>query len=191
MKNKLFTLAIISFLTISCQLQAQTSKIGNPLEKNGFNYFSLGFEIGPTLNRFSQSTPVHFGLPLKVYLGRQKKGRFIVRTGLHYFPAPEKNLSPELNSAHYLIIPLAIGYRRNINDWYIEGSIGGASTRFRRTYTDNVFSPTRINYQEINYGIEVGKQLGDLDVGLAAYNTGPIPLNILFLGIKASYRLKW
>jgi hypothetical protein len=191
MKNKLFLLVVMSFLIIVYHLQAQTSQTGNPLEKNGFNYISLGLEIGPTLNRYSQSTPVHFGLPVKVYLGRQKKGRFIVRTGLHYFPAPEKDLSPELKSAHYLIIPLAIGYRRNVKDWYIEGSIGGASTRFRRTYTDNVFPPTKINYREINYGLEVGKQLGDLDVGIVAYNTGPIPLNILCLGIKGSYRMKW
>ncbi|MHA7130024.1 hypothetical protein [Algoriphagus namhaensis] len=191
MKTKLCMLALLGFLTIGNQLNAQSGKTGNPLEKNGLNYIGLGLEVGPTLNQFSRSIPVHFGLPLKVYLGRQKTGRFIVRTGLHFFPAPKRNLVPELRSAHYLIIPLAIGYRRNIRDWYLEGSIGAASTQFRRFYTDDAFSPTKINYREINYGLEVGRQIGDFDVGLAAYNTGPIPLNILCLGIKTSYRIKW
>ncbi|MBY5949420.1 hypothetical protein KUV23_00465 [Algoriphagus marincola] len=191
MNTKLCILALFGFLTIGNQLYAQRSKTGNPLEKNGLNYIGLGLEVGPTLNQYSRSTPIHFGLPVKVYLGRQKKGRFIMRTGLHFFPSPKRNLVPEVRSAHYLIIPLAIGYRRNIQDWYIEGSIGAASTQFRRFYTDDAFSPTKINYREINYGLEVGKQLDNLDVGIAAYNTGPFPLNILCLGIKASYRLKW
>lgn len=191
MKNKLCTLAILGLLTLSYPIQAQNSKTKNPFEKNGFNYIGLGLEIGSTLNQFSRSTPVHFGLPVKMYLGRQKKGRFLVRTGMHFFPAPKRNLVPEVRSAHYLIIPLAIGYRRNIQDWYIEGSIGAASTQFRRFYTDDAFSTTKINYREINYGLEVGRQIGDFDVGFTAYNTGPIPLNILCLGIKTSYRIKW
>jgi hypothetical protein len=193
MKTKLikFTIAAAIVMLASLDVAAQSLGKKNPMANNGLNYISLGLEIGPTLNQYSSSTPVHFGLPLKVYLGRQKKGRFIIRTGLHYFPVPERDLLPNLKSVQYLIIPLDIGYRRNIQDWYIEGSLGAASTRFRRVYTDTALSPTRINYREINYGIEVGRQIGDLDVGITVYNTGPIPLNILYAGIKTSYRLKW
>lgn len=191
MKNNILILTMIGFLAIGPTLQAQTRQTRNPLEKNGLNYLGLGLEIGPTLNQLSQGTPIHFGLPLKVYLGRQKKGRFIVRTGLHYFPAHQRSLLPEIKGAYYQIIPLAIGYRRNIQNWYIEGSIGGASTRFRRVYTDTNMAPTKISYREINYGLEVGRQLGELDIGIDVYNTGPIPFNMLYAAIKTSYRLNW
>jgi hypothetical protein len=163
----------------------------NPLHANGFNYVSLGLEAGPTLNNYSSSSPIHYGLPVKVYLGRQKKGRFILRTGVHYFPVPSSNLFAGTRSIHSTIVPLAIGYRRNINDWYIEGSIGAAANMFTRKYNDPTISTTKITYREINYGFEIGRQLGDFDIGLAVYNTGPIPFNMLYAGFKGSYRLKW
>ncbi len=163
----------------------------NPLHANGFNYISLGLEIGTTLNWFASGYPVHYGLPFKIYLGRQKKGRFILRSGIHYFPIPSKNFPPNIRNINTTIIPLAIGYRGNIHNWYIEGSAGAAANMFTRKYSDSGVSPSKITYWEINYGIEVGRQLGDFDIGLAVYNTGPIPFNMLYTGFKGSYRIKW
>lgn len=163
----------------------------NLLHANGFNYVSLGLEIGTTLNWFANGYPVHYGLPFKLYLGRRKKGRFIIRSGIHYFPIPSNDLSPNIRNINTTIIPMAIGYRGNIHNWYIEGSAGAAANMFTRNYTDSGISPTKITYREINYGLEVGRQIGDLDLGIVIYNTGPIPYNMLYAGFKGSYRIKW
>jgi len=163
----------------------------NPLAANGFNYISLGLEIGPTLNRARSFYPVHYGLPVKVYLGRKKQGRLILRTGIHYFPAPSLRNFNGVKRAFQTIIPLGIGYRRNFDDWYVEGSVGAALTTEANIYQDPSLSKSQIVFREINYGIEIGKQLGDFDVGLAVYNTGPIPFHILYAGVKTSYRIKW
>lgn len=169
----------------------ETKQKTNPMHGNGFNYISFGFEIGPTLSGSSQTYPIHLALPIKVYLGRQKKGRFLIRTGLHYFPAPSERLSPDVKSAYLSIIPLAIGYRKNIQNWYIEGSLGAALNMGTVVFNDSSIESWKVTYREINYGLEVGRQIGDWDVGVVAYNTGPIPANIVYMGIKTSYRVKW
>lgn len=169
----------------------QEPKKVNPLHANGLNYIGVGFEIGPTLNRRRFGQPVHFGLPVKVYLGREKKGRFLVRTGIHYFPVPSERRFAGYSHSFTTIVPLAIGYRRNIGDWYLEGSLGAALTTEAAIYKDASLGKSRIAYREINYGVEIGKQIGDFDLGLALYNTGPIPFHILCAGIKTSYRIKW
>jgi hypothetical protein len=161
------------------------------LNSKGFNYVSFGLGLGPTLNYYSSEYPVHYGLPVKVYLGRKKKGRFIIRTGIHYFPLPTKELFPGMRSIRTTIIPLAFGYRKNIKNWYVEGSLGAALNSYSQKFNDQINSDYRINLIEINYGLEVGRQIGDFDLGLAVYNTGPIPFNMLYAGIKGSYRIKW
>lgn len=163
----------------------------NPMHGNGLNYVSFGLEIGPTLSRSSQVYPLHFALPVKVYLGRQKKGRFLVRTGFHYFPSTKESSWADVKRSYITIIPLAIGYRKNFNDWYVEGSVGAALNKGTTVFKDSSIENWSLTYQEINYGIEVGKQIGDFDIGLAVYNTGPIPFHILYAGIKGSYRIKW
>ena len=162
----------------------------NPLHANGFNYVSFGLEIGPILYDFGLYS-LYYGLPVKVYLGRQKKGRFIVRSGIHFFPVPSNNLIPEIKSINKTSIPLAVGYRRNIHEWYMEGSLGIGASIFRVKFTDPSRTTSKSSFREINYGLEVGRQFGDLDIGLVVYNTGPIPFNMVFAGLKGSYRLKW
>ena len=169
----------------------ETKQKTNPMHGNGFNYISFGAEVGPMLSDSKQFYPLHLALPVKVYLGRQKKGRFMVRTGLHYFPTPSERLTPGVQRAYLTFIPLAVGYRKNIHNWYVEGSLGAALTSGVIAFTDPNFSNSKVTYREINYGVEIGRQIGDWDVGLAAYNTGPIPLNIVYMGVKTSYRIKW
>jgi hypothetical protein len=170
---------------------SETKNKVNPMQANGFNYISFGAEVGPTLNRSGQSYPIHFALPLKVYLGRQKKGRFIIRTGLHYFPSNFPDQFVDVQRSYITIIPVAIGYRKNIQKWYIEGSLGAALNTSITVFKDPSIESWTVTYREINYGLEVGKQIGDFDVGLALYNTGPIPFHILYAGVKTSYRIKW
>ena len=86
---------------------------------------------------------------------------------------------------------MAIGYRKNIQNWYIEGSLGAALNMGTVVFNDSSIESWTVTYREINYGLEIGRQIGDWDVGLAAYNTGPIPFNIVYMGIKTSYRVKW
>ncbi|MCH7401187.1 hypothetical protein ACFOUP_01210 [Belliella kenyensis] len=196
MKTKIILISMAVSLCLAASGQSayaekEIAKSSNPLYKNGLNYVSFGAEIGPTLNRFNSSYPVHFGLPVKVYLGRQKVGRFIIRTGYHHFPVPSDRLDASQKRAYNQIIPLAIGYRRNIRDWYIEGSLGAAINQSTSVYNDPAQENWVVSYREINYGLEIGRQIGDFDIGLVVYNTGPIPYHILFSGIKTSYRIKW
>ncbi|MCH6199352.1 hypothetical protein MMU07_07175 [Aquiflexum sp. LQ15W] len=170
---------------------SETKKKANPMHANGFNYISFGAEVGPTLNRAGQSYPIHFALPTKVYLGRQKKGRFIIRTGLHYFPSNFPDRFVDVKRSYTTIIPLAVGYRKNIQKWYIEGSLGAALNTSTTVFKDSSIENWTVTYREINYGLEVGKQIGDFDVGVAVYNTGPIPFHILYAGVKTSYRIRW
>lgn len=167
----------------------ETKQKTNPMHGNGFNYTSFGAEVGPTLN--SQSTLVHLALPIKVYLGRQKKGRFIIRTGIHYFQPTSPSRFLDVERSYITIIPLAIGYRKNIQNWYIEGSVGAAVNTSTTVFKDRSIDNWTVTYREINYGLEVGRQIGDWDVGVAVYNTGPIPFHIMYAGVKTSYRVKW
>jgi hypothetical protein len=169
----------------------ETSKKTNPMHANGFNYISLGAEIGPTLSLTRLTLPLHLALPVKVYLGRQKKGRFIIRTGLHYFPSISEYRSVNVKNFYKTILPLAIGYRKNIQNWYIEGSLGAALNTNTTVFKDQSRENVGYTYREINYGLEVGRQIENFDIGLAIYNTGPIPFHISFAGAKTSYRLKW
>ena len=167
----------------------ETKQKTNPMHGNGFNYISFGAEIGPTLN--SESTLVHFALPIKAYLGRKKKGRFMIRTGIHYFQPTSPSRFVDVERSYITIIPLAIGYRKNIQNWYVEGSLGAAVNTSTTVFKDRSIDNWTVTYREINYGLELGRQIGDWDVGLVAYNTGPIPFNIVYMGIKTSYRIKW
>lgn len=197
MKTKLILLFIaLSYSYIANAQEVNSKKAGletrertNSMHGNGFNYISFGAEIGPTLN--GQSTLVHLALPIKVYLGRQKKGRFIIRTGIHYFQPTSPSRFLDVERSYITIIPLAIGYRKNIQNWYIEGSLGAALNTSTVVFKDSFIDNWVVTFREINYGLEVGRQLGDWDVGVAVYNTGPIPFHIMYAGIKTSYRIKW
>lgn len=167
----------------------ETKQKTNPMQGNGFNYISFGAEIGPTLNRHSNL--VHIALPVKVYLGRQKKGRFLIRTGIHYFFSTSPSIFIDVDRSYQTIIPIAIGYRKNLKNWYIEGSLGAAINTSTTVFKDRSIENWTSTYREINYGLEVGRQLGNFDVGVAVYNTGPIPFNSVYMGIKTSYRIKW
>lgn len=197
MKTKLLLLFIAlsySYLVLAQEEKTEkpsleTKQKTNSMQRNGFNYISFGAELGPTLNRHSNR--VHIALPVKVYLGRQKKGRFMIRTGIHYFFSTSPNIFIDVERSYQTIIPLAIGYRKNLQNWYIEGSLGAAINTSTVEFKDSSIDNWVVTFREINYGLEVGKQIGDWDVGLAAYNTGPIPFNIVYMGIKTSYRIKW
>lgn len=199
MKTKLLLLFIAlsySYLTSAQEVKIEKASLDtkpktNPMHGNGFNYISFGAEIGPTLSGSRQIYPLHLALPVKIYLGRQKKGKFIVRTGIHYLPAPSERLSPVIKRAFLTNIPLAIGYRKNLQNWYIEGSLGAVLNSGTIVLNDASRKNHTDTYREINYGLEVGRQIGDFDIGLAAYNTGPIPINLVYMGFKTSYRIKW
>ena len=170
---------------------SESKNVKNPMHANGFNYISLGAELGPILKDSFMGYRFHYGLPLKVYLGRQKKGRFLIRTGVHYFPVPSSDLLAGLDNIHRLLIPLAVGYRKNIQNWYVEGSLGAGANWSTINFTDPARPSLNSSFREINYGLEFGRQWESLDLGLVMYNTGPIPFNMFYGGAKVSYRLKW
>ncbi|MCH7411671.1 hypothetical protein MM239_19955 [Belliella sp. DSM 111904] len=69
-------------------------------------------------------------------MGRQKVGRFIIRTAHHHFPVLSVRLDASQKNAYNQIIPLAIGYRRNIRGWYIEGSLGAMINQSTSVFND-------------------------------------------------------
>lgn len=155
------------------------------------NYLSVGLEAGPVLKRYNSSFPYHFGLPIKAYFGRNMKGSILLRTGVHYFHRQGSDFFLDVKSSSSTIVPLAIGYRKNLKDWYLEGSLGIASRSYTYRYHDTSLGKEVNRYWEINYGLEIGRQWENINVSLAVYNTGPIPYNLLYAGLQTSYRFKW
>jgi hypothetical protein len=110
------------------------------------------------LSDSKQFYPLHLAIPVKAYFGRQKKGRLLVRTGIHYFPTPSERLTPGVQNAYLTFVPRGFGYRKNIQNWYIEGSFGAALTSGVVVFTDPNLSSSKVTNQEIYYGLEVGRQ---------------------------------
>jgi hypothetical protein len=130
-------------------------------------------------------------VPVKAYLGTGQHGQWMLRTGGHLFPLPSRNLHESSRRINRYIVPLAIGYRRNLDNWYAEGSLGIGWNSLVNVPTDAAFQRQTWTSREINYGLEFGYQLESFDLGVSLNNNGPIPHNTLFLGLRAMYKVGW
>jgi hypothetical protein len=184
MQSKIILKPAICFLfllSISNVLMAQ----------KGNNHFAVGLETGPSLGFGSEEFPYQLGVPVKAYLGTGQHGQWMFRTGVHLFPVFSQNLHESVRRAYRHIVPLTLGYRRNLENWYAEGSLGVGLNTFVQVPTDAAFQRQSWTSREINYGLEFGYQLESFDLGVSLNNNGPIPHNTLFLGLRAMYKVGW
>ena len=162
----------------------------NPLiAQQGNNHFAIGLEAGPSLGFGSEEFPYQLGIPVKVYLGTGQYGQWMFRTGGHLFPVSSQNLHESIRRAYRYIVPLALGYRRNLGDWYAEGSLGVGFNTFVQVPTDAQFQRQAWTSRDLNYGIEFGYQIERFDLGVSLNNNGPVPFNTLFVGLRGMYKI--
>jgi hypothetical protein len=180
MRFKLFLSAFILILTfLSPEAMAQT----------GNNHIAVGLEAGPSLGFGSEDFPYQLGIPVKAYLATGQHGQWMFRTGGHLFPVSSQNLHESVRRAYQYIVPLALGYRYNLDRWYAEGSLGLGLNTFVQVPTDAQFQRQAWTQRELNYGLELGYQMERFDLGVSLNNNGPIPHNIMFLGLRGMYKI--
>lgn len=181
--NKFLFLLIFLFFTL-----AFTSSV---FAQKGNSHISIGIEVGPSLNWQAADFPIQIGIPFKAYLGTGKNGQMMLRTGWHHFPNLARQIDPDVESLTRTAVPVALGYRHNIKKWYIEGSFGVAYDVILIRYKDSLKEPEGLVSMEPHYGLELGRRYNNIDIGLAIYNHGNIPFNIVFLGFKSVYKIRW
>jgi hypothetical protein len=157
--------------------------------QKGNNNISLGLEVGPTINWQRSGFPLQLGVPMKAYLGTGKKGQLMLRSGWHYFPNLSRQLDIDIESLTRTAVPLAFGYRHNAGNWYAEGSLGVAYDVILTSYKDPLLKLEEDISMEPHLAIEVGRSFTRYDLGIAVYNHGTAPFNILFIGLKSMYRI--
>jgi len=182
MKITVFVIALFLFqFTFANELFAQ----------KGRNEIAIGFEIGPAIQGWSGYS-YQLGLPLKAYYGVGTNGQIMLRTGIHSFVNP--NPFETWESINMYMIPVALGYRQNLNRFYIEPSIGAARSMQVHVLADPR-ETVRSSKTEIHYGLEFGYKINRIDLGASINNTGHPPVGSgsdsqIFFGFKALYRLQ-
>ncbi|MBT0811857.1 hypothetical protein KIH41_11270 [Litoribacter ruber] len=162
---------------------------GPLLAQKGNSHIAIGLEAGPSLGFGSEDFPYQLGIPVKAYLGTGQHGQWMFRTGGHLFPVSSQNLHESIRRAYRYIVPIALGYRYNLENWYAEGSLGVGLNTFVQVPTDAQFQRQSWINRELNYGLELGCQMERFDLGVSLNNNGPIPHNTMFLGLKAMYKI--
>ncbi|HSJ67211.1 MAG TPA: hypothetical protein VK921_06040 [Anditalea sp.] len=161
--------------------------------QRGNDQIVIGGELGPVISDRFHGYKYHIGIPVKAYFGTRKHGQLMFRTGVHHLWVPQNRLFEPTKSVNAYLVPLALGYRRNFNNWYVEGSVG---TAWERSFsnTGNPFVGT-VSFDDyhLNYGFEFGRQLGDFDIGLSIQNNTIIGHHGLIhtgmIGLKTMYKI--
>jgi len=161
--------------------------------QRGNNQIAIGAEVGPVLTDRYHGYQFGVGLPIKAYLGTGNHGQLMFRSGIHYLWVPSRDLFEPTQSVEAYLVPFALGYRRNFNNWYAEGSAGMA---WEKSITDtgnsNVGTVTFSEYP-LNYGIEVGYQLQKFDLGLSVQNNTINHhhglMHTVLVGFKTMYKI--
>ncbi|MGY6742050.1 MAG: hypothetical protein ACXIUQ_04870 [Cecembia sp.] len=175
--------------TISVSLIVFLAFALNTFAQKGNSHLSVGIEVGPTINWQSTGFPLQIAVPFKAYLGTGKHGQLMLRSGWHHFPSLARELDPDIQSLTRTAVPLAFGYRHNFNGWYLEGSFGVAYDIIITRYQDPFEEPEGDVSMEPHIALEIGKRFPKYDIGMAVYNHGNSPFNIVFIGLKSLYRI--
>ncbi|WP_164675002.1 hypothetical protein [Anditalea andensis] len=178
MKILLFTVLLLGFTLFDLFAQ------------RGNNQLAIGAELDPVISVDSfLEYNFQVGLPIKIYYGTGNHGQWMFRTGLHYLWTYPKNLFDPVNSITANVVPFALGYRRNFQHLYAEGSVGLAWQNNRVDTGDPVVG---FSDYPLDYGFEVGYQLHKIDIGISLqnlpYTFEHIGGNTVLVGLKAMYR---
>ncbi|MBT0811855.1 hypothetical protein KIH41_11260 [Litoribacter ruber] len=189
MKNsKSFSIKVIFFALLLTGMACT-----DLLAQKGNNQLAIGAELGPVLTGRYHGYQFQLGLPIKAYYGVGNHGQLMFRTGLHHLWVPPAELFEPTRSVYAYLVPLGLGYRRNFNNWYFEGSAGAAWEK-SFTNTGNPFVGTvSFDHFHLNYGVEFGKQLRNFDVGLSIQNNTingqPGLIHTGMVGFKVMYKI--
>jgi len=161
--------------------------------QRGNNQIAIGAELGPVVSNAFLNYEYQIGLPVKAYLGTGTHGQWMFRSGIHHLWFPSQNLLEPLQGQTAYVVPLAFGYRRNINNWYAEGSIGIAWERNTLDYGTHDFGSVSTVAYPLNFGIEAGYQIRKFDFGVSLQNnlmSSNDETNFTVLvGFKAMYKI--
>lgn len=138
--------------------------------QRGNNQIAIGAELGPVVTNAFRRYEYQMGVPVKAYFGTGKHGQWMIRSGVHHLWIPSQELFEPLQSMTAYVVPLAFGYRKNINNWYAEGSIGIAWERATNDYGSHDWGTTSSSQYPLNFGIEVGYQIQKFDFGVSLQN---------------------
>lgn len=161
--------------------------------QRGNNQIAIGAEVGPVVSNAHLNYEYQIGLPIKAYLGTGTHGQWMVRSGFHHLWFPSQELLGPLLSSTAYVVPLAFGYRRTINNWYAEGSIGIAWERNTLDYGTHDFGTVSSVAYPLNFGIEAGYQIRKFDFGVSLQNNlirdRDDAVFTVLVGFKTLYRI--
>ena len=156
MKNVLIILCLIMLFYSS-----------SSFAQNGSNHIGIGATVGIPTGDFGDLVKVGFGGYARAMIGVGKAGEALLTTG--YTTYGVKDLPSGL-SANYYIIPILVGYRHNLNGFYVEPQLGIGIYGARATYSGSSESDSKSAF---TWAAGIGYQVDNFDIGLR-YQSGKI-----------------
>ncbi|MBS9524985.1 hypothetical protein KI659_13275 [Litoribacter alkaliphilus] len=182
-----------SFKVIFFALLLSSMACTDLLAQKSNNQLAIGAELGPVITDRFHGYEFQVGLPVKVYYGIGNHSQLLLRTGIHHLWVPSESLYEPTISVTAYLVPLAVGYRRSLRNFYAEGSIGVAYEKSRAEFENPYSVSAQGDSYPLNYGIEVGYQLHRFDFGFSLQNNtinhhhGFIHTGMV--GLKAMYKI--
>ncbi|WP_194776354.1 outer membrane beta-barrel protein [Pararhodonellum marinum] len=182
MKNftkRFVQISIVFFLFFFFSIHLSYAQQGN-------NQLVVGADLGITTSEYFQSQyPTGFGLGLKGLIGVGQTGQVSITSGFHRFILESSNQISGFSSS-YDLVPLMLGYRAYFNHFFVEPQIG-ASFNTDRTVIDGFKANESMT--ELSWALEAGYVLNRVEFSARFQNTGPVPFNMAFIGLRAAYRI--
>jgi hypothetical protein len=157
--------------------------------QNGGNHIGIGATLGIPTGDFSEAAKVGFGGYIRTMIGVGTSGEVLFTTG--YSGYGVKGLQLGGASANYYIIPILLGYRHNLNGFYLEPQLGIGMYGARATYMGNSETDSKSAF---TWAAGVGYQVNNFDIGFR-YQSGKIkdadsPISIVAINIGFNIPLK-
>lgn len=160
----------------------------NSFAQKDKNEIAIGAEIGPSFRQGFFGMRYHMGIPVKAYYGIGSRGQILFRTGVHTFPSSNHS-NGVWNSSRNHFVPIAFGYRYNLNKVYLEGSIGAARNFESYSPIDPLEQEVRSSETLYHNGAEIGYHFKRFDIGISLNHLGPRRVSSNYIGFKTLYRL--
>ena len=166
----------------------QFTRTNELFAQRGKNEIAIGAEIGPSFRQGFFGMRYQMGIPVKAYYGIGTRGQLLFRTGVHTYPTSSHSNGVWSSSKNHFI-PLALGFRYNLDKIYLEGSIGAA--RNFESYSPIDPLEKEVRYSETLYhnGAEIGYHLRRFDIGISLNHLGAWRSSSNYIGLKTLYRL--
>jgi hypothetical protein len=149
--------------------------------QNGSNHIGIGATLGIPTGEFGDAAKVGFGGYIRGMIGVGTAGEVLLTTG--YTSYGVKDLPSEIK-ASFFIIPILIGYRHNLNGFYLEPQLGIGMYGARASYNGDSDSDSKSAF---TWSAGVGYRVNSFDIGLR-YQSGKVkdadnPISIVGINI--------